>query len=520
MMLGVLTGCQTEETPFYDEPSVKMTLALGYRPAGVFYKMYIDGRPYTSNDYPFDVGGKNHSDAYFPLSVLDADSTKRCILTVQAIDRYGNPIKDPVEFPITVKKDTAYTIVHAVGDQPRLKTADNADSFFDVSLQKSWMPLDYGNNIGITFNEEKFNADLYAPATFYKENDNTYDVKFYTTARIGGNGGFDFNPDKQEPIATVASHKFTPEVTQLQYFMPLGGEMTLGPSEDVENAKAECLYIKPQIYNLSSDNFNGYEYIYHGKKLEPSGNYAAKGQGYEDGELSVRGIIQKQVQGESGWNTDTTYVDIFKGNVKYNEMDVVWDGTAGKLNEWEFEDPASNQSAFFRVSAAQATGGNYKAYDIELWLCSYEPNDYSFTKPERMVKRIENIKPGAWSEPIELHVKGDFMPQDIYDKASAAGKLDMYAVTEAGEYIDNEDYMKCTMGLMLKVFEHGTSNQLFTNVKPFDLPTSQESPFQTDYDDTGSAWIVMPPKGFEYKGYYLQESQYNFQVVNKQGRWQ
>lgn len=517
LLVGSLTACQTDETAFYgDEESVTMNFTLGYHPLDTDFKIYIDGVEFKSGQI------------YMPLSSMQPDSTQEARITIQPIDTHGYNTGTPSEFTLDLKPDTAFTVIYAVNDQPRIMSADNADNFFNVSPYCMFFPAKYkdsqNSTLGITFNDEKLNMINGMPVTFYKGRQNTGTLKFYHNPirKIEGHygGGSDlaaYYPETEEPLGVIDNYTFTEDQnnTALYYFMPLGGDVQWFTDDNV----AQCLKIRPDlrfITSASMDYQNGYRLYYNGELLmdfsQNGGDiYAVKGKGYETGEAMIE-YYHVNFDNEMGTVDTVDVKEVYRGELAYDKFNFIFDGTVAP-NIYQGADPADRQSAFVRLGAANLYDENYNEYtgnvDLELW--TMFRNDDWIYEPVQMLAQVKNIALDTYSDPVEINVK-DVFPADELAKLETQGQLEMY---DPNTWEETEDGRKMSVSLQVRAFKPGTREELEVNINSA-LDMGSFPGLMTYTDDYLS---LLPPIQFADKCYYLFNMRGDTRIRLNQGPW-
>lgn len=511
LLLGIasllgMASCQTDETPFYDEHTVKMAFKMGYHPLDTYYRLTLDGDAYTTTDFPWgDYNDRTEGYAYVPLSSLRPDSTQTSVLHIYPLDNKGHDMGEPSEFTLNLKPDTAFTFVHAVNDQPRLR---NDEDFYDVQITRKFVPYRYGNYAehGITFNGEKLDLRYTngnnGKITLYKKRDNTGTLKFYANNTHNGQySDYVYFPETEPALGEIDNFSFSEEQTTLTYIQPLGGEVQWFTKDE------DYVILNPSVTQLGSyDDQIKFMYFYRGEPLQDGiANYAVKD--WTTGEAVVKSYRLEN-------STDTVDVkEVFRGTLAAKDFSFIWDGTKMISMEYKGEDPTDQQSVFFSVSALWDGAKQDDKCDIELWLCSRDADrQYHDVK---LVKSFQNVSAGSYSDPVQIHLRGDVFPEDIYDKAMADGKF----VMRDADRVYNPDYYKLNLYLKLKVYKPGTKEDLFPSLSDSQRHKDMTNVFSKSFPRTDSyRAYVFPPK-FTFKLGYLQQGVYGLSSPLQFGSW-
>lgn len=505
LLLGIasllgMASCQTDETPFYDEHTVKMAFKMGYHPLDTYYRLTLDGDAYTTTDYTWgDDDDRREGYAYVPLSSLRPDSTQTSVLRIYPMDNKGHDIGNPSEFTLNLKPDTAFTFVHAVNDQPRQK---NDEDFFDVTISCEFVPYRYGINArhGITFNGEKLN--LRQQVTFYKKRDNTGTLKFY--ANNNHNGQYSdmiYFPETEPAVGEIDNFSFNENQTTLTYIQPLGGEVQWFTK------KEDYVIINPMVTTLGNDDQTEFLFYYRGEPLqEASDNYAVKD--WTSGEVVVKSYRVENY-------TDTVDVkEQFRGTLDADKLDFLWDGQTLSTKEYKGEDPTDQQSVFFRVGASWMGSTSADKCDIEFWLCSKDAS--GVYHQNKLVKSLQNVSAGSFSDPVQIHLKGDVFPEDVWDKAMADGKLNLFDES----YQPTPEAEKCNIYLRLNVYKPGTKEDMYPNQGESDRYMDMTMNFSESFPATEDyLGILFPPK-FTFKLGYLEQGPWRLSSNVVLGSWE
>lgn len=421
---------------------------------------------------------------------------------VQPLNNRGEDTGIATEFTLNLKPDTAFTFVHAVNDQPRLQ---NKEDFFNVTIKCKFVPFRFGSNAnhGITFNGEKLDLNtFYGKVTFYKKLANTGTLKFYANNTHGGvYGDMVYFPEKEPALAEIDNFTFSEDQKRLTYIQPLGGELQWFTKDD------DYLKLRPNTTKITGDENTKFLYYYNGEPLqENNDNYAVK-------EWTTGEVVVKTYRLEN--YSDTVDVkEQYRGTLAYDKLQFYWDGEKVFTGEWTGADPTDRQSVFFRFGADWLVGDPVDAYDIDFYLCSMDAK--GVYHQNKLVKSLKNVKAGSISDPVEIHLKGDVFPQDVWDKAVAAGKLNM--VDE--NYQQLPEMERCNIYLHLTVYKAGTREEMFTNLGDSERYIDMTQTFSSSFVNTEDYLGILFPPAFTFKCAYLMQGQWRLSSNVQVGSWE
>lgn len=493
----VMSACQEESEDFfyhyYDQVSVKMD----FQPKYYCYNGEFRGST-------FRLGGDYRE---MPVAIdslfFDGDGYARGRMSLQAADREFLPLGKVFTFDVKLTADTTLFFRQAVDDDCRMIAARDVEEALDgtryvkVNLESVYSPdnvvftyvlggnvYDIGNTRYLWFNSEKMKTT----------------VKFYNY-----NDSYPLDTTVYRSELTLTDYDFS-DGKPLRVIRPLGSPIELYKDENADQYTTLKASIK---YNEDQDA--KFYYTYGGDVLSSSANRIRADN--LDGTLKVHRI--KQIEdGSQEYENDT--VVIYSESRQFQpgeQIEFLYMGGEVTYNEYMGDDPDDRASFFVRLAAGEDVFETKSKgpYDIKIYLTT--DGSIDGLQP---VKEFKNLNMNQFSEPFQLHFRGDIIPADIYDKAVAEGQLPIYDA----DWNETEEVGQCRLKLVVRTYEAGTDKLCFNNRnEAMDLGgygTFLEEPFEWNEDWT--AWLF--PQKLNVKCIWIKQSEYRPSTINTQGNWE
>ena len=508
VLAALLGACQTEEEiGFYDQPYVNAQIKFLYKPVDYKCEVSFEGNTYRLTS----VSGQD--DIAIPLASLDADTTRRAPLVVQPLDREERPNGDPSILMTTLKADTTIQILKPVNDTVQFY---DTERHFTVPLSCKFIPYRYGgnyNNHGITINGDKLPEFVSNGIYFTQGNEKDKTIAFYERDPEKA-AVTQYDPETQEPIAVIEHYDFE-EGKPLEYIHPLGGVPTLYTGEDqFPKVKFEMQY--------RQGNTN-YFFFWKGEPVDWAQDLYVADEEWLNGEVAVSRSIQ-------GGDTVEVYrEEVTLANGEIFSLNDFGDATLSG-NEYTGEDPDNQECTFIRYTlpAEYSTGSHFDQelgqwvdekytgnYDIKVAVASIDVWTGEFMN-RKVIHEIKDMPGGTWCEPFQIRLRGDIIPEDLYDNYANTGEPFIMFDSD-WNYV--EEFYRITGYLIFEVYQAGTDircySDNYSNIDVFNGALTMDLiPYNEEY--TG---FYLPSNGFDRKCYMIEQYSDHVNVVIAQGQW-
>ena len=506
--LAALFGaCQVEdEMEFYDQPYVNAEIRFLYKPVDYKCEVIFEGNTYRLAE----TSGQNS--IAVPLASLDADTTRRAPLIVQPLNREERPEGEPSVLMTTLKADTVLQILKPVNDTVQFY---DAEKHFTVPLSCKFIPLGYGgnyNNHGITINGDKLPEFVNNGIYFTRGNEKDKTIAFYERdpekAAVS-----QYDPETQEPLSIIEHYDFE-EGKALEYIHPLGGVPVLYTGEDqFPKAKFEMQYRQGDTE---------YFFFWNGEPVSRYSDFYVTNEEWLNGEVVVNRSVSKG---------DT--VEVYRENLSLQNGEVFSLNDFGDAtlsgNEYTGEDPDNQECAFIRYTlpAEYVTGSHYDEelgewvdekytgnYDIKVVVATLDRN-WEMTIRET-IHEIKDMAGGTWCEPFQLRLRGDIIPEDLYDKYANTGEP-FFMYDADWNFVD--EYYRIKGYLIFEVYQAGTDIRCYSdNYSQIDVFNGGLSMDLIPYNEEWTGFYL-PSNGFDHKCYMIEQYKDHMNVVISQGQW-